>query len=276
MDLAGWRSAAHEASEPGARVRERVIGTAVDVVARPQSITRVRAWAARKESRYVCFCNVHALVTGRRDGRMNAALAQSDLVAPDGAPVAWMLRRLGHGRQERINGPDFFWAYCDAVAAAGNTAGESIYLLGGSEQTLAQLQLRLTQSFPGLRIAGAYSPPFRPLTDEEDQAMIDAIHASGAGTVWVGLGCPKQEIWMNAHKGRIHAVMLGVGAAFDFHAGTLRLAPAWMRECGLEWLHRLLSEPRRLWKRYLTTNTAFLVLVARQLLERPKARAPHE
>jgi N-acetylglucosaminyldiphosphoundecaprenol N-acetyl-beta-D-mannosaminyltransferase len=183
-----------------------------------------------------------------------------------------MLRRLGHGGQQRINGPDFFWAYCDAASRSG----ESLYLLGSSERTLAQLQLRLTQAFPGLRIAGAYSPPFRPMTEAEDKAVVDAIHASGAGTVWVGLGCPKQEIWMHAHKGRVRAVMLGVGAAFDFHAGTVRMAPAWMRECGLEWLYRLISEPRRLWKRYLTTNTAFLLLVARQLMERPKARARHE
>jgi N-acetylglucosaminyldiphosphoundecaprenol N-acetyl-beta-D-mannosaminyltransferase len=119
-----------------------------------------------------------------------------------------------------------------------------------------------------LRIAGAMSPPFRPLSPAEDAAVVDAINASGAGTVWVSLGCPKQELWMQAHRGRVQAVMLGVGAAFDYHAGTIRRAPAWAQHAGLEWLHRLLTEPQRLWRRYLVTNTLFVLAAARQLLLR--------
>jgi len=246
------------------RVREPIIGTAVDVVGWEAALQRVHGWAQRAKSRYVCFCNVHSLITAHWDPVFSSALGQSDLVAPDGAPVAWVLRRLGHGAQRRVYGPDFFWAYC-AIAAAD---GESIFLLGGSVNTLARLQERLRQAFPGLRIAGAISPPFRALTQEEDRAIVEAINDSGAGTVWVSLGCPKQEIWMAAHHGAVRAVMLGVGAAFDFHAGTVRQAPRWMRESGLEWMHRLYTEPRRLWRRYLVTNTMFLLLGARQLLGR--------
>jgi N-acetylglucosaminyldiphosphoundecaprenol N-acetyl-beta-D-mannosaminyltransferase len=180
-----------------------------------------------------------------------------------------MLRRLGHAAQRRVYGPDFFWAYCQSAEASA----EPIYLLGSSPETLERLQLRLREAFPRLRIAGATSPPFRPLTAEEDRAIVEAINSSGARTVWVSLGCPKQEIWMASHHDAVHAVMLGVGAAFDFHAGTVRQAPRWMREHGLEWLHRLATEPRRLWRRYLVTNSWFLVLAARQLLLRGFARS---
>lgn len=140
-----------------------------------------------------------------------------------------------------------------------------VYFYGSTEATLALLKRRLREAFPALRMR-MESPPFRALTAEEDSATVDRINSSGAGLVFVGLGCPKQERWMAEHRGRIHAVMIGVGAAFDFHAGTVRRAPAWMRDNGFEWLHRLLSEPRRLWKRYLVTNTLFIIGAARQLL----------
>jgi len=262
-DLSPQRSRA-PAAAGDERVREAVLDTAVDVVGWLPALARVHGWAERGESRCVCFCNVHSVVTARWDGMFAAALGQADLVAPDGAPVAWMLRRLGHAEQRRVYGPDFFWAYCQAAAASG----EPIYLLGSSPDTLERLQARLLQAFPPLRIAGAHSPPFRALSAEEDRAIVEAINASGARTVWVSLGCPKQEIWMASHHDAVHAVMLGVGAAFDFHAGTVRQAPRWMREHGLEWLHRLGTEPRRLWRRYLVTNSVFVFLASRQLLLR--------
>lgn len=245
-----------------ARIHERVIGTAVDVVDHEFALDRVQSWARVGQHRYVCFCNVHALVSAQWDPPLRAALDGADLVSPDGAPVAWMLRRLGHADQARVSGPDFFWRYCARAAASG----ESMFLLGSTPRTLERLERRLREHFPALRIAGMHSPPFRPLEPDEDRALVERINASGAATVWVSLGCPKQEIWMSAHRDAIGAVLLGVGAAFDFHAGTVPYAPAWMRRCGLEWLHRLLTEPRRLWKRYLVTNSLFIVLSTRQLL----------
>jgi N-acetylglucosaminyldiphosphoundecaprenol N-acetyl-beta-D-mannosaminyltransferase len=184
------------------------------------------------------------------------------MATPDGAPVAWLLRQTGFPDQERINGPDLMWRYCAHIV--GST--ESIYLYGATADTLEALERNLLKSFPELKIAGSYSPPFRELTVDEDIAAVNAINESGAGVVWVSLGCPKQEDWMASHRGRVQAVMIGVGAAFDYHAGTVTRAPIWMQQYGLEWLYRLFSEPKRLWKRYLATNSRFLLLAARQLL----------
>jgi N-acetylglucosaminyldiphosphoundecaprenol N-acetyl-beta-D-mannosaminyltransferase len=184
------------------------------------------------------------------------------MATPDGMPIAWMLRHLGYPGQERINGSDVMWKYCEQAAGRG----ESVYFYGSTETTLGLLSKKLKAAFPELRIAGTVAPPFRALSAAEDESMVDAINRSGAGIVFVGLGCPKQETWMAAHRGRIRAVMVGVGAAFDFHAGTVKRAPLWMRRRGLEWLHRVCSEPRRLWRRYLVTNTLFILGAACQLL----------
>lgn len=240
----------------------QVLSAPIDALTWDDALERIHHWAQQRESRYVCICNAHSVVTAGQDAAFGRVVTEADMATPDGAPVAWMLRVLGARQQQRINGPDLMWRYCEQAAQRG----ESIYLYGGSNTTLAILKTRLKQAFPELRVSGAYSPPFRTLTAEEDAAAVEAINASGAGTVWVSLGCPKQELWMAAHRGRVNAVMVGVGAAFDYHAGTLKRAPHWMRGAGLEWLHRLISEPRRLWRRYLLTNTLFVLGAARQLL----------
>jgi N-acetylglucosaminyldiphosphoundecaprenol N-acetyl-beta-D-mannosaminyltransferase len=239
-----------------------VLGSFIDASAWSVALQRIADWTARRESRYVCICNVHSVVTASRDSAFGWVLNQADMATPDGAPVAWMLRKLGFAGQARINGPDLMWRYCARAAETG----QPMFLYGGSAGTLELLQLRLLEQFPGLQFAGAYSPPFRPLTTAEDAAVVERINASGASVVWVSLGCPKQELWMAAHRGRIHAVMVGVGAAFEYHAGTLPRAPLWMQNAGLEWLHRVVSEPRRLWRRYLVTNTLFVWGAFRQLL----------
>jgi len=251
-----------------ARNIDAILGTSVDVVSLHEAIERVQTWAKSRTSQYVCFCNVHAVITARCDSLFARALSNAAIVAPDGAPIAWMLRRLGHGKQQRISGTDFFIDYCDRA----QTTGESIYLLGSTPTTLTSLQNRLRRDFPKLHIAGANSIPFRALTFDEDRRIVEEINSSGAGTVWVSLGCPKQEIWMMIHLNDVNAVMLGVGAAFDFFAGTVPQAPRYLREHGFEWLFRLCAEPRRLWRRYLVTNTMFVLLAARQLLLRAVSR----
>lgn len=251
-------------TEPATRQVLPVLGVPIDVVQPAAAVERIARWAAARDSRVVSVCNVHSVVTAARDAGFMQVLAQADLATPDGAPVAWMLRRLGASGQARVSGPELMLDYC-AHAAAG---GEPLFLLGSTPDTLCRLQQQLLARWPALRIAGALSPPFRQPSAEEDAATVAAINASGAATVWVSLGCPKQERWMAAHRGRVQAVMVGVGAAFDFHAGTLPRAPAWMRQHGLEWLHRLASEPRRLAGRYLVTNTLFLAGALRQLLQR--------
>ena len=225
------------------------------------AVARIAAWAQSAESRVVCICNVHSVVTASQDPAFMHAIKSADMATPDGAPVAWMLRRQGEATQTRVSGPDLMLEYCAHAAAQG----EAIFLYGSTEATLKALQQQLQARWPALRIAGALSPPFRQTSAAEDEADVQTINASGARTVWVSLGCPKQELWMSAHRGRVQAVMVGVGAAFDFHAGTVSRAPAWMRRHGLEWLHRLISEPRRLGRRYVVTNTAFIWRAARQL-----------
>ena len=247
-----------------ARDGAMVLGVPIDALPWQAAISLLQQWGDARRSRYVCTANVHSVVTAVQNHEFGRVIADADMTTPDGAPVAWMLRMLGFPDQQRINGPDLMWKYCEQAARRG----ESILLYGSTEETLAILQQRLPAAFPSLRIADAIAPPFLAQSAEEDAADVARINASGAGTVWVSLGCPKQEIWMAAHRGRINAVMIGVGAAFEYHAGTIRRAPPWMQRAGLEWFHRLCSEPRRLWRRYLVTNTLFVLGAARQLLDR--------
>lgn len=240
----------------------KVLGSRINALGWVETLTVLSGWAAQQQSRYVCISNVHMVVTAREDPELAQAMRLADMATPDGAPIAWMLRRLGFANQPRISGTELMRAYL----AQASGRGESVFLFGSTEETLARLQQKLLAEFPALVIAGAVSPPFRPLTDKEDAAIVAQINASGAATVWVSLGCPKQEKWMLAHRGKVAAVMLGVGAAFDFIAGTKPRAPVWMQSLGLEWLHRLASEPGRLGKRYLVTNSRFVLAAARQLL----------
>jgi|SRR5882672_1137819 len=236
------------------RVYASVLGSHIDAVGWGDCLDRIIGWASKRESRYVCMCNVHSVVTARRDSGFGAVINDADLAAPDGAPVAWRLRALGYAGQQRINGPDLMWKCCARAAAEGLP----VFLYGGTAVLLWRLSTRIQRYIPRLKIAGCYAPPFRPLTPAEDAEVACTIEDSGARIVLVALGCPKQEAWAAAHRGRIHAVMIAVGAAFDFHAGVTTRAPHWMREVGLEWLHRLATEPRRLWRRYLVTNTLFV------------------
>lgn len=241
---------------------QNVLGARIDAVSWDEAIERILAWADRHAHRYVCICNVHSVVTTVSDTAFNLAVNNADLSTPDGAPVAWALRRFGFFSQERINGPDLMWRYLRVAEQLDH----SVYFYGSTDATLARLRLAVAAQFPRLRIAGSHSPAFHARTCQEDQSEVDAINQSGANVVFVGLGCPKQEKWMAAHCGRIDAVMIGVGAAFDYHSGTVKRAPLWFQRHGLEWLYRLGSEPRRLFMRYLVTNTHFIFAIAKQLL----------
>jgi N-acetylglucosaminyldiphosphoundecaprenol N-acetyl-beta-D-mannosaminyltransferase len=253
------------------RTTAAILGARIDVLSWQQSVDRIAGWGQRRESRYVCACNVHSVVTASTDASFRTAINGADMATPDGMPVAWSIRALGFGKQDRINGPDLMWRLLSRCA----DHGQSVFFYGSSEQTLAQLQVRIAEAFPSLKVAGMLSPPYRSLTEAEDQKIVERVNASGPALVFVGLGCPKQEVWMAQHRGRINAVMLGVGAAFDYHAGTLARAPVWMQGLGLEWAYRLFKEPRRLWRRYLSTNSAFLFGITRQLLDRNNQTKSH-
>jgi N-acetylglucosaminyldiphosphoundecaprenol N-acetyl-beta-D-mannosaminyltransferase len=214
---------------------------------------------------------VNLVMSARDDATTMRAVLDSTLAVPDGQPLVWALRLLGHARATRVYGPELMARWCAHAA----TTGTPTYLYGGrSEEALQQLTERLLARFPGLCIAGGYSPPFRPLTSEERDRVVADIETSGAQVVWVGTGQPKQELWMHEMRPRLAAPLLvGVGAAFDFHAGIVSQAPPWMQRNGLEWLYRLTREPKRLWRRYASQNPRFLAGFARQWMgERRRSR----
>ena len=223
------------------------------------------ALIARALAGYVCVCNVHTVMASREDPELRAALLSSAFNVPDGQPLVWAINSLGHSLDGRVYGPELMARAC----AHASEHGHRFYLYGGRNQgALVQLALNLRQRYPGVKIVGGYSPPHRPLTPEEEEAVADEINRSRADVVWVGIGVPKQEKWMAAMRPRLEApLLIGVGAAFDFHAGLVPQAPTWLQEAGLEWAYRLAHEPRRLWRRYLRYNPRFLGAFARQLVE---------
>lgn len=251
-----------EGAAPRRDDRVDVLGVRVSAIDPPMALARISGWIERGERHYVCCTNVHGITESRRDPALLAAHNESGLTTPDGVPLVWCGRLAGSRVIRRVYGPDLMLE----VLATAVERGWSSYFYGGTPDTLAQLESRLIDRFPGLRIAGSWAPPFRELTPDEERSAIDAINAAGPDLVWVGLGCPKQEQWMHRHRAALRApVLLGVGAAFDFHAGTKRQAPKWMQRVGLEWSFRLATEPRRLWRRYLLGNASFVL----GLLRRP-------
>jgi N-acetylglucosaminyldiphosphoundecaprenol N-acetyl-beta-D-mannosaminyltransferase len=230
----------------------------------------IEAMVDSHEHGYVCVCNVHTVMASGEDPELRDALLSSSLNVPDGQPLVWAINSLGHDLAGRVYGPELMSRACARAAVTS----QRVYLYGGRNQgALVQLALNLRQRYPGVRIVGGYSPPHRPLTDEEETAVAEEINRSRAEVVWVGIGVPKQEKWMAAMRDRLDApVLVGVGAAFDFHAGLVPQAPNWIQESGLEWAYRLAHEPRRLWRRYLRYNPRFLSAFGRQLAEHWRAR----
>lgn len=244
------------------KVAPRVLGVACrcgDVDAAADAVVaRARAGGA---GGYACFCNVHVLVLSQHDPALRAALASAWAVFPDGAPVAWLQRRLGASGATRIAGPDLM----PLVVGRGRSAGLRHFLLGSTPDVGARCADALLQAYPQALIVGVESPPFDP-EPRADPALLAAVRAARADLVWVGLGAPKQELWMHRHAPALSpAVALGVGAAFEFLAGTRPRAPTWMRQAGVEWLHRLALEPRRLTGRYVRTNAEFVVRAGLEL-----------
>ncbi len=239
-----------------------ILGLRVDATDYPGATAQILDWARAGESRGVCFATAHMVIEAHDDAALCAAVNRCDLITPDGMPLVWGLRRLGVPDATRVYGPDLsVWAL-EGAAREGIPVG----FYGASPEVLERLVLAAERRFPALRVVFAESPPFRALTPEEDAGAVERIDRSGARILFVGLGCPRQEQWVSAHLGRVRAVMLAVGAAFDFLAGSKPQAPRWMQRAGLEWLFRLASEPRRLWRRYLVGGPRFVALFARQLL----------
>jgi N-acetylglucosaminyldiphosphoundecaprenol N-acetyl-beta-D-mannosaminyltransferase len=237
--------------------RGQVIGLPV-MAADMASITgAIVDLAGRGQGGHVCVANTHMLTTARGDAQLRATMEDASLVVSDGLPLVWQLRRHGFRNARQVRGPDLFLEVCRAAAKAGLP----VYFFGGDERLIADLTARLRRDLPQLAIAGAEAPPVLPSRPVADADVVARLRDSGARIVFVGLGCPKQELWMQAYRPHLGAVLIGVGQAFAIAAGHLGEAPPWIRRIGLEWLYRLASEPRRLWRRYLVSNSLFLALV---------------
>lgn len=239
-----------------------ILGMRTDPTSYPDASARVLRWAGGAESRYVCITNVHVTMESYDSSDYRAIVNGADLVTPDGMPLVWALRLFGARDATQVRGPTLILRLLEQAAAANVAVG----FYGGSPDVLRLIMAVCGDRFPGLNVAYAHAPPFRPLTESEDADVVRDINQSGARILFVGLGCPKQERWMATHKGLVSTVMLGVGAAFDFLAGVKPEAPTWMQRAGLEWCFRLASEPRRLWRRYAYHNPRFVALLLGQYL----------
>jgi N-acetylglucosaminyldiphosphoundecaprenol N-acetyl-beta-D-mannosaminyltransferase len=240
-----------------------VLGMRVDAPAVGDAAGQIMGWASSGSSRMVCAANVHMTMEANDDPSFQTAVNNADLVLPDGMPLVWALRMLGSSQAARIRvSPDFLIE----LLVRAEQRGLKLGLYGGTPGTLAAFRQRLSRDIPALTVSYAYSPPFRPLDPLEDAAVVREICASGTQLLLVGIGCPKQEKWMAEHRDVLPCVMIGVGAAFDLFGGQTREAPIWMQRLALEWVFRLILEPRRLWRRQLKHNPRFVLLFARQLL----------
>ena len=258
----------HGAPTPRLPPTAEVLGIPLAVSNYGQVLDWMEATIAADARAYMTAAAVNLVMSAREDSETRAAVLGATLAVPDGQPLVWALHALGHRAATRVYGPDLMAAFC-ARAAAGRAALPA-YLYGGrSAQALTILERRLRDRFPGLRIAGGQSPPFRALTAAEEERVVEEINSSGAAVVWVGTGQPKQERWMARMRARLSPPLLaGVGAAFDFHAGLVPQAPPWMQRAGLEWSYRLVREPRRLWRRYARYNPRFIAAFGAQYLRR--------
>lgn len=242
----------------------RILGLPISMTNYEEAMDRMDAMVATREPGYVCALATHAVSLSLHDKELRSAIRASTIALPDGVPLVWAANMLGQHLPSRVYGPELMRRYNDRCAEQGHR----VWLYGGRDQgSLVQLALNLRRMHPGLQIVGGYSPPFRPLSEEEEQAIVAQINEDRPDVLWVGTGAPKQEKWMARMRDRLDVpVMGGVGAAFDFHAGRVSQAPHWMQERGLEWIYRIAQEPKRLLPRYLFHNPRFMAAFARQMM----------
>jgi N-acetylglucosaminyldiphosphoundecaprenol N-acetyl-beta-D-mannosaminyltransferase len=258
--------ASHDEPGSGSSLRSgSVLGMRVHAIEFDAGAALVHSWCARPEGRMVCAANVHMVMEAWDDDSFRSQVNGADLVLCDGQPMVWALQLLGQPQRRRVRvSPDFLLRLCELSSESGTVLG----LYGGQEDTLSSFAECLKARYPALRVGFAYAPPYRPLTDDEDQAVVEEIRAAKVQLLLVGIGCPKQEKWMAEHREKLDCAMIGVGAAFDLLGGRTTEAPRWMRGIGLEWTYRLGLEPRRLWRRYLRQNPRFVAWFTVQLAGR--------
>lgn len=241
----------------------RVVSLWVNVVETEHLIRQLRELRERGKGGYVCFSTVHMVMESHDRPDFGKRVNDADIVIPDGMPLVWMQKLQGRKDANRVRANDLMMSLMQYAADNGMKVG----FYGGMPAVIEAIKKRAASELPNLKIVYAYSPPFRPLTDAEDVQIVDEINQADPDFLFMGLGCPKQETWMSEHSDRLKAIMLGVGASFDFYAGNVKESPEWLGRLGLEWLYRLTQEPKRLWRRYLILNPRFMLLAVKQLLK---------
>lgn len=231
-----------------------ILGVNINITNMNETVSYIYNNLDTLKGNYICVSNVHTTVMAYEDEAYMKIQNSGAMALPDGGPLSLVSRKRGHKEAERVTGPDLM----GEIFKISEERGYKHYFYGSTQETLDELKVKLNEKYPKLNIVGVYSPPFRKLTEEEDIQIIDKINRRKADFIWVGLGAPKQEVWMYEHKNKVNGVMIGVGAGFDYHANKLKRAPSWMQRSNLEWCYRLMQEPKRLLKRYLITNTKFI------------------
>ena len=240
-----------------------ILGVGISAITMDDALSQISEWIDNKAKQYVSVCTVHTVMECQKDPLMRQIVNGAGLATPDGMPLVWLGKIRSNRRVSRVYGPDLMLALCKLSAEQGY----SHYFYGGAEEVPNELAEVLQKKYPGLKVVGAFSPPFRSLTADEDRQIVNDINRTQPDIVWVGLGTPKQDLWMGTHRGLLNApVIIAVGAAFDFHTKRISQSPRWMQQIGLEWFYRLWQEPRRLWRRYLIYNPLFIMNVLAQAL----------
>jgi N-acetylglucosaminyldiphosphoundecaprenol N-acetyl-beta-D-mannosaminyltransferase len=243
--------------------RLNVLGVGISALNMSRALAQLDAWIRSSDRQYVCICNVHSVMECRRSDDVRHVFNRAGMVTPDGMPLVWLLRRAGYRDAGRVYGPDLMLAAMETF----NARGVRHYLHGGVTGVADQVATRMRERFPGIPIVGASTPAFGTVSELCNAGVAASINLARPDIVWVGMSSPKQDLWMSCMRPHLQApVLIGVGAAFDFHAGRVKQAPRWMMRSGLEWLFRLTREPGRLWRRYLIDNPWFLFEITRQQL----------
>jgi len=249
----------------------RVLSAPVNVASLDGVVDCIIEKAKKSLNEYVCVANVHMIVTAEQDESFREIMEKASIVSSDGMPLVWVLKSQGYSQAQRVTGPDLMLKICERA----ENEGIPIFFYGGDEKVATALEHKLLMQYPSLKVAGVIAPPQLPENPEVDMNLIAEMNKTGAKIIFVGLGCPKQEHWMHAYSPELKGMLIGVGAAFDFMVGVRSRAPNWMQLIGMEWFYRLCSEPKRLWKRYLVTNSKFVFLLVRDLFTSALSRISH-
>ena len=246
-----------------------ILGTRISAIDMVDACNFVEDAILKKQKKYICVCPISTIMECKKNEQVLESVNRADLATPDGMPVVWLGRAQGYKNIKRVYGPELMQEIC----GISGKSGYRNYFYGSTSDVLVKLGKKLNEKYPGLIIAGSFSPPFRALTGEEDNRIVEEINRSNSDIVWVGLGSPKQDLWMYEHRDKINApILVGVGAAFDFLAGVKPQAPRWIRNNGFEWLFRLVTEPKRLWRRYLLDYPLFIYYLLIELIFKSNSR----